>query len=162
MAKIVAELESERLILRGITEDDAPEIVEWRSDPEAYKFFRSPHRITMDEHLSWYRNNYLSNENRFDWMCFEKSSGSKIGVFGAVRDGNTAEINYIVAPYAQHKGYGLEAVRRIIDYVRSELNIKRVIAEIHKDNLPSIALAERTGFTLESELGDFLLYSSEE
>ena len=84
MAKNVAELESERLILRGITEDDAPEIVEWRSDPEAYKFFRSPHRITMNEHLSWYRNNYLSNENRFDWMCFEKSSGRKIGVFGSV------------------------------------------------------------------------------
>lgn len=84
MAKNVAELESERLILRGITEDDAPEIVEWRSDPEAYKFFRSPHRITMDEHLAWFRNRYLSNDDRFDWMCFEKSSGSKIGVFGSV------------------------------------------------------------------------------
>ncbi|MBR0168700.1 MAG: GNAT family N-acetyltransferase [Synergistaceae bacterium] len=162
MAKNVAELESERLILRGITEDDAPEIVEWRSDPEAYKFFRSPHRITMDEHLSWYRNNYLSNNNRFDWICVDKSSGRKIGVFGAVRDGNTAEVNYLLAPYAQHKGYALEAVRRIIEYVRSEFHIKRVVAEIHRDNAPSIALAERTGFTLESESGDFLLYSSEE
>lgn len=162
MAKNVAELESERLILRGITEDDAPEIVEWRSDPEAYKFFRSPHRITMDEHLSWYRNNYLSNENRFDWICVDKSSGRKIGVFGAVRDGKTAEVNYLLAPYAQHKGYASEAVKRIIEYVRSELHIKRVVAEIHRDNAPSIALAERTGFTLESESGDFLLYSSEE
>ncbi|MBR0279184.1 MAG: GNAT family N-acetyltransferase [Synergistaceae bacterium] len=161
MAKNVAELESERLILRGITEDDAPEIVEWRSDPEAYKFFRSPHRITMDEHLSWYRNNYLSNNNRFDWICVDKSSGRKIGVFGAVRDGKTAEVNYLLAPYAQHKGYALEAVRRIIEYVRSELHLKRVVAEIHRDNAPSIALAERTGFTLESESGDFLLYSSE-
>lgn len=162
MAKNVAELESERLILKGITEDDAPEIVEWRSDPEAYKFFRSPHRITMDEHLSWYRNNYLSNNNRFDWICVDKSSGRKIGVFGAVRDGKTAEVNYLLAPYAQHKGYASEAVKRIIEYVRSELHIKRVVAEIHRDNAPSIALAERTGFTLESESGDFLLYSSEE
>ena len=161
MAKNVAELESERLILRGITEDDAPEIVEWRSDPEAYKFFRSPHRITMDEHLSWYRNNYLSNNNRFDWICVDKSSGRKIGVFGAVRDGKTAEVNYLLAPYAQHKGYALEAVKMVIEYVRSELHIKRVAAEIHRDNAPSIALAERTGFTLESESGDFLLYSSE-
>ena len=162
MAKNVAELESERLILRGITEDDAPEIVEWRSDPEAYKFFRSPHRITMDEHLSWYRNNYLSNNNRFDWICVDKSSGRKIGVFGAVRDGKIAEVNYLLAPYAQHKGYALEAVKMVIEYVRSELHIKRVAAEIHRDNAPSIALAERTGFTLESESGDFLLYSSEE
>ena len=67
----------------------------------------------------------------------------------------------MLKPEARHKGYASEAVRRIIDYVRSELHIKRVIAEIHKDNLPSIALAERTGFTLESESGDFLLYSSE-
>ena len=165
MAKNVAELESERLILRGITEDDAPEIVEWRSDPEAYKFFRSPHRITMDEHLAWFRNNYLSNDNRLDWMCFEKSSGSKIGVFGSVvlrlTGGGEAEINYMLKPEARHKGYASEAVRRIIQYVRSEFHIKRFIAEIHKDNLPSVALAERNGFTLESSSGDFLLYVSE-
>ena len=161
MAKIVAELESERLILRGITEDDAPEIVEWRSDPEAYKFFRSPHRITMDEHLAWFRNNYLSNDNRFDWMCFEKSSGSKIGVFGIVIDGKNAEVNYLLAAFAKGKGYASEAVRRIIDYVRSEFHVKKFIAEIHKDNLPSVAFAERNGFTLESSSGDFLLYVSE-
>ena len=158
MAKNVAELESERLILRGITEDDAPEIVEWRSDSEAYKFLRSPHRITMDEHLAWFRNNYLSNDKRLDWMGFEKSSGSKIGVSGAVIDGENAEINYILAPSAKGMGYASEAVRRVIQYVRSEFHVKRFIAEIHKDNLPSIAFAERNDFTLESSSGDFLLY----
>ena len=156
MAKNVAELESERLILRGITEDDAPEIVEWRSDPEAYKFFRSPHRITMNEHLS--------NDKRLDWMCFEKSSGDKIGVFGSVvlrLMVGVVKINYMLKPGSRHKGYASEAVRRIIEYVRSEFHVKRFIAEIHKDNLPSVALVERNGFTLESSSGDFLLYVSE-
>ena len=67
----------------------------------------------------------------------------------------------MLEPGARHKGYASEAVRRIIESVRSELHLKRVVAEIHRDNAPSIALAERTGFTLESESGDFLLYSSE-
>ena len=71
------------------------------------------------------------------------------------------EINYMLKPEARHKGYASEAVRRIIDYVRSEFHVKRFIAEIHKDNLPSVALAERNGFTLESSSGDFLLYVSE-
>lgn len=102
MAKNVAELES-----------------------EACKFFRSPHRITMDEHLTWFRNHYLSNDKRRDWMCFEKSSSSKIGVLGSVIDGENSEINFILAPSAKGMGYALEAVHRIIRYVRSEFHVKR-------------------------------------
>lgn len=67
----------------------------------------------------------------------------------------------MLKPESRHKGYASEAVRRIIQYVRFEFHVKRFIAEIHKDNLPSVALAERNGFTLESSSGDFLLYVSE-
>ena len=162
MAAFVDEFDSERVHFRGINETDAPEIVEWRSDPSVYRFFRAAHRITLDEHLSWYRNNYLTDESRYDWMLIDSAAGLKLGVFGAVRKGNSAEVNYILSPCARHKGYAVEGLSRIIQYVRDKWHTDIIIAEIHRDNAPSIALAERTGFTLESESGDFLLYSSEE
>ena len=73
MAAFVDEFDSERVHFMGINETDAPEIVEWRSDSGVYRFFRAAHRITLDEHLSWYRNNYLTNESRYDWMQISSS-----------------------------------------------------------------------------------------
>ena len=40
MASNPERLRTERLILRGINETDAIEIVEWRSDPEVYRYFK--------------------------------------------------------------------------------------------------------------------------
>ena len=158
MAKDLDVIQTGRLILRGIGEGDAPEIVEWRSDPDAYRFFKSPHKITLREHTDWYRDRYLFNENRFDWMAVERETGRKIGVFGLVRDGGTAEVNYILSPDARHRGYAREAVERLMQYARERWQVERILAEIHRDNKASVALAERLGFTVLSSEGEFIIY----
>lgn len=157
MAKQVEELETERLILRGIREDDAPEIVKWRSDPEIYRYFKNPHKITLEEHLQWFHDRYLPDENRLDWMCIEKATGNKIGVFGLIIEGNEAEINYLLAPEAQHKGYASEAIECQILFIEKN-NINRVIAEIHGENLPSIALAKRLGLNFLKSENHFVIF----
>lgn len=161
MAKILDIIETERLMLRGIDEADAETIVLLRSAPDVYKFFKSPHQITIEEHLNWYRNRYLLDDNRFDWVCIEKQSGERIGVFGLNRDADIAEINYLLAPDAQHKGYALEAIRRLVDYASKNLGSKQVVAEIHKENKPSIVLIEKLGFILLSKSEPFVIYGIE-
>lgn len=158
MASNPEKIQTERLILRGINETDAPEIVEWRSDPNVYRFFKSPHKITVKEHFNWYNNKYLFDENRFDWMCIEKTTGKKIGVFGLIRDGDSVELNYLLAPDAQHKGYACEAIKHIMKYAVEKWHSERVVAEIHKNNMPSIALVKKLGFELLYTKGEFSSY----
>ena len=160
MNKTVETIETERLFLRGITEEDTAEIVAWRSAPDVYRFFKSPHKITAEEHLKWYRENYLHNELRYDWICIEKDTEQKIGVFGLMRKGATAEVNYLLCSAAMHKGYATEAIQRIIRFSADVWDIHRIIAEIHKDNEASIALVKRMGFSLQSDNG-FVIYSIE-
>ena len=159
MARDLEKIQTERLILRGINETDAMEIVEWRSDPEVYRYFKSPHKITIKEHFSWYNDRYLQNDKRFDWMCIEKGTGKKIGIFGLAFGDNNAEINYLLAPNAQHKGYAIEAIRCLLDYAKQK-NALHVIAEIHKDNNPSIRLIRKLGFILEKKEGAFVIYGN--
>ena len=158
MEKQVEKIYTERLILRGIDETDTEEIVSWRSDPEVYKYFKRPHRITPEEHIHWYRNNYLCNPDRFDWMCIEKSSGNKIGVFGLAADGDNVEINYLLASEAQHKGYAYESVKRLIRYAKEKMNAKKIIALVNTENLPSAAVAEKAGMKPESRDEIFIRY----
>ena len=123
MASEIDIITTQRLYLRGIDEEDAAWIVKWRSDPEVYRFFKSPHRITLEEHLQWFNNNYKHNSSRYDWMCIEKDSGTRAGVFGLVRESECAEINYILAPEAQHKGYATEAIGALIKYAFTKMNL---------------------------------------
>lgn len=157
LGKIINTIETERLLLRGITEDDAAEIVEWRTDPAVYKYFKNPHKITIEEHLKWYYESYLFDDTRFDWLCTEKDTGEKIGVFGLIRKGNIAEVNYLLSPSAQHKGYAAEGIQRLIQFSVEVWDIHQIIAEIHKDNKASIALVERLGFSRKSD-GEFVVY----
>ncbi len=161
MAKKVEELQTDRLILRGIREEDAPEIVKWRSDPEVYQYFKNPQKITIESHLNWFHTNYLQSENRFDWMCLEEETGKKVGVFGVVLSNEDVEINYLLASEAQHKGYAREAIGSLITYSHNLFDTKKVFAEIHKDNYPSIALVEKLGFVLTETEANFLIYSKE-
>ncbi len=50
------------------------------------------------------------------------------------------------------KGYGEEASRRLVDYLFSELNLHRVVAECDVDNTASFSLLEQLGFRREAHL----------
>ncbi len=161
MEKIIKTIETERLILRGIDEADAESIVKWRSVPDVFRYFLSPHQITLEEHMNWYQNRYLSNEKRFDWMCFDKQTGIRIGVFGLYKDDGFAEVNYLLAPEAQHKGFATEAVKELMRFASDEWGYKRFIAEIHEENEASVKLAEKLGFRVESCNPPFNVYQLE-
>ncbi len=160
MAQGLDAIETERLLLRGIDETDAELIVKWRSVPNVYQYFKSPHQITLEEHLNWYRNRYLRNANRFDWICIEKESVNRIGIFGLYKE-EKIEVNYLLAPEEQHKGYATEAIRGLIDYASKKWNSKQVVAEIHQSNKPSIALVEKLGFEVISQDNPFVVYGIE-
>ena len=79
-------MESSRLFFREIEEDDSAFIVDVRSDPEVYRYFVDPHRITLEEHLNWFRNIYPHNDKRTDYIAVDKASGERAGVFGLIKD----------------------------------------------------------------------------
>ena len=144
------------LTLREIEEKDGDFIVRLRSDPEVYRYFVFPHRITREEHLNWYRNHYLQDDDRIDWIA-EDCDGKAVGVFGiktGAEDGS-AEISYILAPEAYGKGYAREAIEAIMAFAAEEWQITRFIAEIHKDNKASIRFVEKAGFRPAGQEGDF-------
>ena len=45
-------LKTKRLILQGITSEDADRIVRWRSDRSVYRYFQAPHKLSKEEHMA--------------------------------------------------------------------------------------------------------------
>lgn len=159
MLKVTPELQTERLMLREINEEDSQEIVKWRSSSDVYMFMKSPHVITMSEHLEWFRNVYSHSNNLSEWIALEKSTAAKIGVFSVNLLDDTAKIGWLLESSAQRKGYAYEAVKAVMSFIKKYTSVVKIIAEVHKDNLPSKLLAQRLGFELAGKDGNFELYS---
>lgn len=156
------ELYTPRLCLRQIREEDAPVIVQLRSDPLDYRFFRSPHRLTLAEHLQWYKENYLLNMHRFDWLA--QCGDEPVGLFGLNRlpeDMACAEVSYLIAGNRRGKGYAGEAVDALLQWSAHAWQLKQAFAEIHKENEASIRFIERMGFDYWKEEDPFLFYRKE-
>lgn len=153
-------METGRLFLREITIEDTNEIVKWRSDPEAYKYFLNPHRITKEEHKDWFLSRYLFDDTRTDYIAEIKGTNVKIGVFGIVIDSNydEVEINYLIDGDYRGKGFAKEAVICLLNYAKIEKGCKIAIAEIHKENINSIMLAKSLGFYKERKNGEFFVF----
>lgn len=154
-------LEAERLVLCEITEKDAPLIVKWRSDPKVYRYFLSPRPLTEEEHLDWYKNQYLHQNNRMDWIAWEKATGKPVGIFGAKRekDGDTeAEVSYLLAPEFRGKGYAAEAVKRMLRFASEQWLCHAAVARVHEDNQESVKFIGNLGFVWVEKVGNFVTY----
>ena len=153
--------ESARIVYRGINETDTNDLVKWRSDPEIIRFFRNPKPLLLHDHLDWFRNSYLKNNKRFDFIISDKFRAEKIGTVGVSDinyEKNSCEISFMVAEQNyRRKGLASEAIMSLMDRILEE-GIDVFFAEIHKDNIASIRTVEKLGYMRSKETDDFLIF----
>lgn len=142
-------LETERLILRRFTLDDAEEIFNnWGSDPEVSKYVRwSTHKsiddtkVYLDSVMKKYRN------NEFEWALSLKDTGELIGAMGAfISEDDRIEVGYNTARKHWRKGYTTEALRAVMNYLINDVGIRRFRCSHAKLNPASGAVMQKVGF----------------
>jgi [ribosomal protein S5]-alanine N-acetyltransferase len=148
-------LETERLILRKLTLEDAPFMLELLNTPTWLQFIgdRNVHTIADAE-------NYLLNgslksydENGFGFYAvIEKATTRTIGMCGLIKRDTLPDIDigFAFFPDLLSKGYGYEAASATLDYALNVLNIKRIIAIVNPNNEKSIGLIKKIGMKFEN------------
>lgn len=138
-------IKTNRLILREINKEDTATIVNWRSDPQVYQYFKNPHMLTDKEHLYWFQNIYLRDTRTISWIGLTENT--PIGVFSIKQVSlEQAEISYLIGRNFQKKGYAKEAVQSIIDWVSLNWKVLFLVAKIHSANIASQHFIETMGF----------------
>lgn len=69
---------------------------------------------------------------------------AEAGIDGVGR--GEANISYVIFPSWRRRGFGVQAVRLLSDFLRDE-GIERAVIRAHPENVASIRVAERAGFT---------------
>jgi len=69
----------------------------------------------------------------------------------------TAEIGYMVSPKTRGKGYATFGIRYLTQLCFRETPLRKLIAYVHEDNLPSRRVLEKVGYKAEGLLREHYL-----
>lgn len=148
-------LETERLVLRLLDEQDEDDIFKWRNSKNAINNFFSFKGLTITEHRLWY-DKYSQDDTRIEFIISKKEDSKKIGTIGLSSiDYKNQKAEYgILIGEAQEcgKGFAREASIAVINYAFSELNLRKIKLSGFSDNLSAINLYNRLGFKEEGIL----------
>ena len=152
-------LETERLVLRRFTEEDADNLFELDSDPEVVRFANPGGRTTPYEDIRRrVLPRFLSYYDKYDhfgfWAAVEKSSGRFVGWFHlrpVPDEPEEIELGYRLRRDAWGKGYATEGSRALVKRGFVELGLKRVVAKALVANEASIRVMEKAGLKFESK-----------
>lgn len=137
-------LETERLILRDWQVSDADDYYEMFKDPDVQNM-GAKICSTYQESLRSVR---VLNQCQECWAIVLKNSGVVIGsIWLENRPDSCKEIEYGIAKRYQNNGYVTEAIKRVLEYSFTELALSSVVAYIYIDNLKSIKVIQKCGFT---------------
>jgi ribosomal-protein-alanine N-acetyltransferase len=171
-------IESDRLILRRITENDLEFFARIHADPDIALYLGPGRPRSFEESRTWLRSTLWTYENLAlgQLAVLRKSDGTLVGRCGlsdlaveisagvcavprawyershAPDDAELvfeSELGYTLDRSHWGHGYASEAARCVFDYARHVLRLTRVISLIHPDNARSLRVAHRFGLQRE-------------
>ncbi|MCD6361942.1 MAG: GNAT family N-acetyltransferase [Armatimonadetes bacterium] len=155
-------LETERLVLRALTLDDAEDIFAYASDPEVVRYLPWEHHRSLEDSREFITRTLEAHEAgaRAEWGMVLKESGRVVGTCGfcAWAGGSgRAELGYCLG--REHWGRGLvtEAARRIVRYGFEDCMLNRIEAVCDVDNIGSARVMEKCGMIFEGVMRRRLL-----
>ena len=147
-------LETERLILRQLTEDDAEFIFELLNEPSWIQNIGDRHIHTLDDARTYIVNGPVASyaKNGFGlYLILLKETNESIGMCGLIRREGLEDIDigYALLPRFWSKGYAVEAARATKAYAKDVIGLKRIVAIVDPANEGSIRVLEKIGLRYE-------------
>ena len=150
-------LETERLILRKLTLEDAGSMFKnWGSDPLVTRYVTWKTHETIEDSLEYLK--YIQKEyqegNAYHWLIVLKENNTPIGTIDVVRiltDG-VVEIGYNIGSLWWGKGYTTEALKKVIEFLFNEVDVDTICARHLVKNPTSGKVMQKAGLKFEGIL----------
>ncbi|MEJ7847304.1 MAG: GNAT family N-acetyltransferase [Pyrinomonadaceae bacterium] len=147
-------LETERLILRLVSETDAEFILDLLNQPSFIEFIGDRGVRTVEEARNYIQTRFTKSyeDNGYSLYLVElKDSLTPVGLCGFVKRDTLPDpdIGFAFLPQYCGKGYAVESARGVMEYGRDVLKFERALAITTQDNESSGRLLEKIGFAFE-------------
>lgn len=146
-------LQTARLILREVRPADAADVLVFRGDPYVQRFNSEPLKtlqeaaVFIEEALQQH-----ATQAGFGWAITLRGQDRVLGgvsLHAWEKYHRRAEVGYDLARAFWGQGIGSEAVRAVLHFGFTQLNLNRIEAATIADNHESVNLLKKLGFRLE-------------
>lgn len=140
-------LETNRLVLRELTLDDADAMFKVFGDPVAMRYLPAPYTLDEVKERILRLQDYTRDNGFSLWAVVLKDTQEMVGdcglTFQKVLGEYEYEIGYHIDPAFQGKGIATEAARACLEWAFANTYCKRVISYMTTENLASRRVAEK-------------------
>lgn len=159
-------IETSRLFLREITPEDAEDLFRIHSNERHMAWFGTDPLADLNEarkviatFASWRQ---LPNPGTRWGLQLKQQPGlvGSCGLFAWNRGWKKCTVGYELAPEATGRGLMREALAATLEWGFQNMELNRVEAQVHEDNLPSIALLNSIGFVHEGRLREVAFWAN--
>lgn len=142
-------LQTERMILRNLQEDDAADLYEYSKDEAVGKNAGWKPHENIEESMAILQERFLGQEDIFGMVL--KENGKLVGTVGFVEDPDcpeegTAMLGYALGVNYWGKGYMTEAVQAVLTYGFMQKQLRKITVTHYTDNLRSQSVIVKSGF----------------
>jgi ribosomal-protein-alanine N-acetyltransferase len=146
-------IETERLIIRKFTIDDAPELIALRSDEEVIRYLggvKNQNPEAIEKRMQFYIDCYAKYGFGMCAMIW-KESGEMIGWSGLqpLQETGKIEVGYGMAKQFWRRGIGLEAAKAWLEFGFTKTDLEKIVAVAQPANTGSWRIMEKLGMRFE-------------
>ncbi|MFP7732060.1 GNAT family N-acetyltransferase [Priestia aryabhattai] len=155
------ELETRRLRLREIVENDVDEILKCFSDEDVLRYYgqKTLESIVQVKQIIKNFSRGYEEKQLIKWGIQLKGKEKLVGTIGFQEwssEHKKANVSYALFPEYWNKGYATGAVHEAISYGFNGLHLKRIGAVVFTQNSGSITLLSKLGFKKEGTLREYM------
>ncbi|KGE16004.1 GNAT family N-acetyltransferase [Sphingobacterium deserti] len=144
--------ETERLILKPASPEDAVFFLQLYNTPKFIQFIGDRNLRTIEDAEQYIRNRFRPQIDRLgfgNYVVVLRENQQKIGAVGIFeREGlDVMDIGFSFLEAYEGKGYGYESAFYLKEIIQRQYGVQRISAITSKDNYPSQKLIEKLGLT---------------
>lgn len=148
-------LETERLTLRRMSNDDHAFIIDLLNQPSFLRYIGDKKVRTAADAQRYIQDGPVTSYERYGfglYLVALKDSGIPIGICGLIKRDSLPDVDlgFAFLPAYWSKGYASEAAEAVLRYGRSALGLRRIVAITSLDNHDSMKLLGKIGFKEEA------------
>src|SRR3982751_3973205 len=145
-------LETDRLVLRRMSADDADFMLGLLNDPSWLRFIGDRGVRTREDARAYILKGPVDMYERLGFGIYLtelKEEGVPIGICGLVKRDflEDVDIGFALLPGFWGQGYAYEAASAVMEHAREALGLKRLVAITNPENPRSVRLLEKLGFS---------------
>ncbi|MBE9155968.1 GNAT family N-acetyltransferase [Nodosilinea sp. LEGE 06152] len=150
-------IQTERLVLRWLSTEDAEFIYELVNDPEWLRFIGDRGIRTLEAARQHILQGPIAMYGQLGFGLYRvelRESQVPIGICGLIKRDSLEDVDlgFAFLPQFRSRGYAYEAAAATLEYGRQRLGLSRIVAIVSPDNHVSMQLLQKLGLQLERKV----------